>query len=153
RSDAGLASPRLRPTSSRRAATIGSIIPIGGLISITTGRITIRMAVRCSKRPASARRQVLHGYRRYGYYPYRGLLLASLVFPALLLRLLPAVSLRLLEAALLSPLLVAWLGSIRAGRPLAGPDPSLVRTPTRKFGALARYGRVRAMTTSVHKES
>jgi len=30
------------------------------------------MAVRCSKRPASARRQVLHGYRRYGYYPYRG---------------------------------------------------------------------------------
>src|SRR5262249_8183255 len=45
---------------------------LAGLISITTGSITIRMAVRCSKRPASARRQVLHRYRRYGYYPYRG---------------------------------------------------------------------------------
>src|SRR5262249_38242619 len=67
-----IATFRPAATPSRRAATIGSIIPIGGLISITTGSITIRMAVRCSKRPASARRQVLPGYRRYGYYPYRG---------------------------------------------------------------------------------
>jgi UPF0716 family protein affecting phage T7 exclusion len=33
----------------RRAATIGSIIPIGGLTTITTGSITTRMAVRCFK--------------------------------------------------------------------------------------------------------
>jgi len=36
-------------TAPRRAATIGSIIPIGGLTTITTGSITTRMAVRCFK--------------------------------------------------------------------------------------------------------